>query len=670
MRTLVIVESPGKIKKLSAILGAGYRVMASVGHVRDLPLGSMGVLPPDFEPAYVLTARGAEVVARLKKEAAQSARVLLATDPDREGEAIAWHLAEALKLKKRERITFNAITEEKVHASINAARVINADFVSAQAARRVVDRLIGYPCSNALSDKTGEKLSAGRVQSPAVRIVVDRERAISAFKPTTHFGVELRFGEADSTWSAQWQTKPFLAEGAEYVLDQALAERVSQIRQVTVQDFEETEEGRAPAAPFTTSTLQQVAGQQLKMSPKRVMDLAQKLFEQGLITYHRTDAPNLDDAGVGDIADYVSGAGLVLADKRRTWKAKEGAQEGHEAIRPSHASDTEGGEDQDQKALYQLIWQRAVASQLSDARFAVRTAILAGNVDDTPVTFIARGRTLIDEGWLHVYADVTDEDREKDDSETRNPVPALVVGDAHAPTEGRVLTKKTKAPARFKQSTLVGELERQGIGRPSTYAAIMEGITRHRGYLTEDAKGFLRPSTTGERVRDELVGTFSFMELDYTRHLEDQLDQIAEGKACYLDVVTATWQQLDSELQKLDVPGAAALKHACPSCKSEMRKKKGLKGFFWGCTAYPECKTSLPDVDGAPGERQAAPSAFPSEFTCTEDGCGKPLAHRKGTGKKGAYDFWGCTGYPKCAATYRSDTDSKPVFSTAKSAAA
>jgi DNA topoisomerase-1 len=198
----------------------------------------------------------------------------------------------------------------------------------------------------------------------------------------------------------------------------------------------------------------------------------------------------------------------------------------------------------------------------------------------------------------------------------------------------------------------------------------MEGITKHRGYLTEDAKGFLRPSATGERVRDELVGTFSFMELDYTRHLEDQLDQIAGGKACYLDVVTATWQQLDSELQKLDVPGTVALKHACPSCSSEMRKKKGPKGFFWGCTAYPECKTSLPDVDGAPGERQAAPSAPSSEFTCTEDGCGKPLARRKGTGKKGAYDFWGCTGYPNCAATYRSDTDSRPVFSKVKSAAA
>ncbi|MDD2862822.1 MAG: type IA DNA topoisomerase, partial [Acidiphilium sp.] len=467
MTTLVIVESPGKVKKISALLGDGFKVVASVGHVRDLPPKDIGVEPPDFRPHYEPTERGRDVLAKLKREAAAADRVLLATDPDREGEAIAWHLADAMNLRNPQRITFTAITKEKVQAAVAAPRPIDMPRVRSQEARRALDRIVGWRVSPALSDRAGQPLSAGRVQSPAVRLVVDREREIAGFKVTEHYGAELIFDNADGTkWKAAWDTKPHLPEGQSYMLDDALARRVSEVRQVTVAEFADAEKGRAPAAPFTTSTLQQAAGQRLKLRPKKTMELAQRLYEQGAITYHRTDAPNMDDAGMQDIAAYARGAGLALADKPRRWKAKEGAQEGHEAIRPTHAADVEAGETDDEKALYRLIWQRAVASQLADALYAVRSARLDGNAEGLAVSFTATGRTLKSPGWMAVYA--ADEDDSDDDEAdaSSNPIPALTTGEGLTAAAGRLLTKHTKPPVRFTEATLVKEMERLGIGRP------------------------------------------------------------------------------------------------------------------------------------------------------------------------------------------------------------
>lgn len=312
MTTLVIVESPGKVKKISALLGAGYKVVASVGHVRDLPRKEIGIAPPNFQLAYEPTERGRDVLARLKKEVAQAESVILATDPDREGEAIAWHLADALNLKNPRRVTFSAITKAAIEAAIAAPRDIDMALVRAQEARRALDRIVGYRVSPELSNMAGQALSAGRVQSPAVRLVVDRERAIAAFKVTEHYGAELVFANEDGTkWKAAWDTKPHLQAGDEYLMDDELAKRVAEIRAVTVASFEDSEKGRAPAAPFTTSTLQQVAGKKLKLKPKRTMELAQRLYEQGAITYHRTDAPNMDAAGQEDIANYAKSVGLA-----------------------------------------------------------------------------------------------------------------------------------------------------------------------------------------------------------------------------------------------------------------------------------------------------------------------------------------------------------------------
>ncbi|MEY0882259.1 type I DNA topoisomerase [Providencia rettgeri] len=659
MTTLVIVESPGKVKKISALLGAGYKVVASVGHVRDLPRKEIGIAPPNFQLAYEPTERGRDVLARLKKEVAQAESVILATDPDREGEAIAWHLADALNLKNPRRVTFSAITKAAIEAAIAAPRDIDMALVRAQEARRALDRIVGYRVSPELSNMAGQALSAGRVQSPAVRLVVDRERAIAAFKVTEHYGAELVFANEDGTkWKAAWDTKPHLQAGDEYLMDDELAKRVAEIRAVTVASFEDSEKGRAPAAPFTTSTLQQVAGKKLKLKPKRTMELAQRLYEQGAITYHRTDAPNMDAAGQEDIANYAKSVGLALAEKPRKWKAKDGAQEGHEAIRPTHTADLEAGESDEEKALYKLIWQRAVASQLADAIYAVRSVTLDGDAQGLAVKFNASGRTLTSPGWMAVYSDDTEEDEE---AAASNPIPALSDGDGLTAESGRMLTKKTKPPARFTEPTLVAEMERMGIGRPSTYAAILENISG-RSYVTTDAKGYLIPSEIGASVRDALVGRFKFAELDYTRGLEEQLDMIAEAKADYLPVVSAAWAALDDELGQLSTANIPVA-HPCPACGKALSRRKGQYGFFWSCTGWPECDTKLPDNKGKPGERKAPPP--PSGIPCPK--CGKDLARRQGVskpkakGQKGRpYDFYSCTGYPKCDATYQTGEDGKP----------
>lgn len=670
--TLVIVESPGKVKKIAAALGPDYRIKASVGHVRDLPPKELGIEPPDFELTYQPTERGGEILADLKREAAKADRVLLATDPDREGEAIAWHLADALKLKNPSRITFTAITPEKITAAVASPRTIDMPRVRAQEARRALDRIVGYRVSPALSNRAGQNLSAGRVQSPAVRLIVDREREIRAFKSTEHYGAELVFTVDEKTsWKAAWDTKPHLAEGQRYVLDTELAKRAAGIRTVTVAAFEDGPKGRAPAAPFTTSTMQQAAGRRLKFNETKTMELAQKLYEAGHITYHRTDAPNLDTAGEADIAAYAQGAGLRLADKPRRWKAKEGAQEGHEAIRPTHADQLDAGDTDEQRALYRLIWQRAVASQLADAIYAVRKATLTATDAGTTFTYIASGRTLTDPGWMAVYAADDDEDDKEGNDDMSNPVPALAIDQAVTATDGRLLTKHTQPPSRIKRTDLGPTLEKLGIGRPSTYAAIITNILA-REYVTEDKKHFLLPTQLGETIRDALVGNFAFADLDYTRKLEDQLDQIAEGQADYKAVVSGAWEAIDGELSAF---GSAAVaitpEHPCPNCGKALRRRKGDYGFFWSCTGYPDCKTSLPDAKGKPGERKAPPP--PTGIACPK--CGKDLARRQGESKpkqKGMkprpYDFYSCTGYPRCDAKYDTGQDGKPVFPSSAAA--
>ncbi|WP_029808434.1 type I DNA topoisomerase [Vibrio parahaemolyticus] len=647
---LVIVESPGKVKKIREILGQGWDVQASVGHVRDLPERDMGVEAPDFKPQYVPTERGKEVLAKLKKSVDKANTVYLATDLDREGEAIAWHLKQALRLDNPQRIRFAEITSKAIKTALINPTAIDVKKVAAQEGRRVADRLVGYMVSPKLSLMAGRRgLSAGRVQSPAVRIVVDRERAIRAFVPTNHFGVLLGF----EGWTAEWETKPFLLDGQDYILDKSLADRVANIRELHVIDCEEKQESKAPPAPFITSTMQQAASNKLRMKPKATMDVAQKLYEQGLITYMRTDNPNLSDDALMDIYQVCQAKGLPMVDSPRTWKAKGDAQEAHEAIRPTHFDVEEAGETPEQRALYRLIWQRALGCQLASSKYAVRIARLRAvdSLDGKQVDFTAKGRALIYEGWKALYDDDTasDEDKQKDLDGANNPVPRLDAGEIINANTGKVLAKKTKAPSRFTEASLIKELERLGIGRPSTYAAIMENIMG-RGYVANDKAGkFLLPTDIGELVVDALVNSkFSFIEYDFTRDMESQLDLVADGRSSYRDVVSLVHGSLEREMAHMKV--TAAPEHPCPDCGKPMFLRKGEKGNFFGCSGYPECSLTLPSVNGKPGKKQVREVA---QVPCPK--CGKELIRRKkmGLGKNKGYDFFGCSGFPTCDAKYQ-----------------
>jgi len=611
---LMIVESPNKIKKIKAILGSGWDVAASVGHIRDLPVKSLGVEPDTYRLEYQILERSESVVSQLRQRAARSEQVFLATDPDREGEAIAWHLQQVLNLRRYARVTFDAITEGVIRAAIKAPRQLNTNLVHAQEARRGADRLVGYQVSPALSHQTGiPRLSAGRVQSVALRLVVDRQREIDAFKETKHFGAEAIFD--GGKWRAQWDTASFLKEGEEYILDATLAEEAAKCRLFAVTAAATKPASKAPPPPFTTATLLQAASVTLGYKPEQTAQIAQRLFEEGLITYHRTDSQNFSAEALAEIRAYAASNNLPLPPKARTWKSKESAQEAHEAIRPTHLEQRNAGADDEQKDLYDLIWTRAVASQLADAEYSVNTLTLAAQDGSQPFVFKAMGRTLIKPGWRTLTAkDATEEpdpndteDSEKQSDENGR-VPALGRGTQLHADSARVLNKQTRPPNGYTQASLIKKLEHEGIGRPSTYPAILKNIIT-RNYI-DDSKKILRATDLGILLIDALKGHFAFLEYDYTRSLEQQLDDIAEGKAQYLSVVSGIDGQLKKELAQLHIApqpalepnGSAPIKMGaapppgslvCPKCKQGTVKKPNGQNFY-GCNRYREgCNFSI-----------------------------------------------------------------------------
>ncbi len=608
---LLIVESPTKTRKIRSLLGPGWTVEASFGHIRDLPEREMGLEPPDFKPRYEVIARAVPHVKKLKALAKTARVVYLATDPDREGEAIAWHIQMAVGLKHPERVTFNEITEKAVQAAVRSPREIDLNLVAAQEARRSLDRLVGYLVSPELCRRLQSRLSAGRVQSPALRLVVDREREIETFKPVVHFGVTLVFGGPEGDWRAHWLPKPLLPEGQEYWTDAAFAQRVAAIRDVKVAGCKDGERRSEPPAPFTTSTLQQAASAKLNLNPKKAMDVAQSLFEQGLITYMRTDSPNLSDEAIRDIRAYAQGRQLPLAPAPRRWQAKASAQEAHEAIRPTHVEHREAGANPTERALYRLIWERAVASQLAAAVYDVRQAVLesAEPLDGKTIRFGGKGEKLKFAGWLALAGGDAADELEAENRD--NPIPPLAAGQALTAKEGKLVRKQTEPPKRYTQAGLVKALERLGIGRPSTYAAIMEGLVR-RGYVVLKGKIML-PTDIAKTVVDLLKPSFRFLEYDFTARMEDQLDDIARGEREYLGVVAETYEILRREIDALPASARAAARsagtgatvdasapaRACPECGKPMRRIHGRNGWFWGCSGYSEgCRSTLPDDAG------------------------------------------------------------------------
>lgn len=579
MAKVLIVESPNKVKKIREALGSGWEVYATSGHFRDMPEKptaeqGLGYDAATWAPFYVTDPDKKARVEQIKTAAKKADKVYLATDPDREGEAIAWHLVESLRLKSGSylRAKFSELTQSAIKASIANAGSVNTNLVKAQEARRVLDRMVGYRVSGLV------KSSAGRVQSPALRLIVDREREIAAFKPTNHFTV---VATSASGWTAGWNVRQVLPETVEYLLDRKVAEHVATTRTLIVTSFKEGKRQRHAPDPFTTVTLMRAASTQLKWDADRTAKVAQKLFEDGHITYHRTDKPVFSDEAVAEIRAYLQSKNLPIPTSPRKAKSKEGAQEAHEGIRPSHIEVEKAGSSPDELALYALIRNRTLASQMEAAAFATRQAVFTSGEATVaamtpaglaqgmvPAEFKASGETLIFKGWKEIYDEPeqtaedmlnvggrkkakTNDDPSDAAAAAINKLPVFTVGDRILVTS-KVEEKRTKAPARFTEATLLERLEVEQIGRPSTYSSIMQ--TLKRKFVTEDKGRCLIPNDLGKSVIDILVnGRFSFVELGFTRLMEAALDEIVESTEAakhYLAVMKAFDDRLTAELAR------------------------------------------------------------------------------------------------------------------------
>lgn len=656
---LVIVESPAKAKTIGKVLGPGFTVKASYGHVRDLPKSDMGVdVAHGFTPTYVIPPSAKKVTASLRKDVASADAVYFATDEDREGEAIAWHLVEALNPDRKRvlRITFDEITPSAIQAAIARPRAINTQLVDAQQARRILDRLVGYELSPFLWKKVRRGLSAGRVQSVAVRLIVEREREIEAFTPEEFWTIEADLTAPGGPFTATLRKASGVILGKRAIKTKEEAEKIARdARDVpwTVSAVAEKVIRRSPAPPFTTSTLQQAAANQLGFSAKKTMMLAQRLYEgveagdegtTGLITYMRTDSLHLAREAVEGIRRVVASAYGTdfLPPRPRAYKTKtRGAQEAHEAIRPTDAARTPErvapSLDRDLARLYDLIWRRAVASQMADAAFKAMTVdITAGAYE-----FRATGSRVEFPGFLRVTG------RENVRETT---LPALAKGERLDVTRIRPLQHATQPPPRYSEATLVKTLEEHGIGRPSTYAPTIETILE-RGYVEkrpEDRR--FRPTDVGSVVNDILVEHFPrIVDVQFTAQMENDLDQIARGEKEMVPILTAFYEPFHKNLEtklatltKRDLTTEKTDK-TCPRCGKPIVLRLGRHGKFYGCSGYPECTYTEPANDEERDRAEAAPTgkACPA--------CGKDLVV-----KRGRYGvFLGCPGYPECTHTER-----------------
>ncbi|HGP0032397.1 TPA: type I DNA topoisomerase [Pseudomonas aeruginosa] len=615
---LVIIEAPGKLKKLRSLLPSirpdvTWQVEATAGHIRDLPVHgqdpqmlTVGV-GQDFKPHYQILSGKEKTVARLKELQQKALEIYVASDPDREGESIGWHILQAAGIKNYKRVAFKEITKSCISAELSSPRRLDIQKVASQECRRVIDRLVGYLVTPELRRVMGRPTTAGRVQSVAVYLVVLREREIRAFIAIKHFGVELTFVSPSDgrTWTAEWDPVPvFASEEFPYVQDRQLAELVGAIRNVIVETCIDSEETDAPPAPFISSSLQMAAGNALKWSPDKTMKVAQRLYEQGLITYHRTDNPNISKDSMPDIRAVAKALGLKCVEQQRMFKADQDAQEGHPAITPTDWMAAAAGETADEQALYQLIRVRALASQIEAAVYAVRTITLLGvGPDKKPLRFGAKGKLLNVPGWRKLLQGDDAEEQKNETPSNPIPIPALEPRQILKVYSGEVLEKKTTPPKRFTDASLVGEMKRRGIGRPSSYASIVKNII-DKGQVQMKGRSLI-PGELGEATIALLEHNFSFLSLDFTRNLEVALDRIANSEDTYMNVVQQFYQLLQTELQTL---------RALPSAQDEPRA------------------SSTASISSAPT----------SDFLCGK--CGLPLVHRKKAGK-GGFDFWGCSGF-------------------------
>lgn len=582
----MIVESPAKAKTIEKYLGPGYTVKSSVGHVRDLPKSNKDAVDIDggFVPRYIVSPGKEKVITELKKAAAQADEVLLASDPDREGEAIAWHVSELLRdtNKNLKRVVFHEITEPAVTEAIAHPRKIDTHLKEAQEARRVLDRLVGYDLSGLIWKKVRYGLSAGRVQSPALRIVMEREREIRAFIPEDYFVLTAQS-------SIETQDVPFTC--SQEPTEEAEAERIKQVGEShdwEITAVKESEAKRSPRPPFTTSTLQQTASTRLGFAPSRTMGAAQKLYEAGHITYMRTDSTNMSNVAQKQIIALLHDEydKSYVAPRQYSTKSKS-AQEAHEAVRPTNFAKRQAGASADQKALYELIWARAVASQMADAKLK-RTKVLANVIDSQEAIpdFAVNGSRVVFPGWLAADPAARGEDTE---------VPKVAAGDPLEVSQVDIEAKQTQPPNRYTEAGLIKELEKRGIGRPSTYASIMKTII-DRGYVEKEGRTLI-PTDTGDVVSSFLEEHFEqYIDDDFTSDMEDQLDEIATGDREYEKTLHDFYSPFTKavaakeDIEKLTNLGPGPKEFPCPDCGADMVRKLGKNGTFLSCSRFPDCE--------------------------------------------------------------------------------
>ncbi len=657
---LVIVESPTKAKTIGKFLGKDFVVESSYGHLRDLPKSKIGIdVKHNFTPTYVIPKKALEVVERLKGQAGKAAKVILATDEDREGEAIAWHLEEALDLKNRpanevERIVFHEITESAIKEALQNPRHIDMHLVDAQQARRVLDRLVGYELSPFLWRKIRYGLSAGRVQSVAVRLVVEREREIQKFLREEYWSIEAELIKRHETGDKKQESKAFTAKlysvngknlGKMDVKSESQAKGIVAgltgasyaISSLTIK-----ETTRTPAAPFTTSTLQQEAARQFGFSAKQTMVIAQQLYENGFITYMRTDSLNLAAAALAQARAVIEdrfGKNYALPAPRTYVNKSKGAQEAHEAIRPTNlakTSDTLHFRDKSQSKLYDLIWKRTIASQMQPALLEQTAATISALSD--AYLFRANGQVIKFDGFMKVYTEGRDENGEENGEGI---LPPLAKGEELTLQRLMPLQHFTEPPARYTDATLVKALEADGIGRPSTYAPTLSTI-QERGYVEKIDKRY-RPTEIGIHVNDLLVEHFpEIVDLQFTAHVEEELDEIAEGKVEWVPVIREFYGPFKKNLKEKEESVEKQVEVStipCPHCGKPMFIKFGRNGKFLACPD-PESKITLPMPEEAAKIKELQEKTRDERCPI----CGKPM-----TVRRGRFGFFlGCSDYPKC----------------------
>ena len=588
---LLIVESPAKAKTISKYLNGAYEVKASVGHIRDLPKSNKKAIDiaEGFIPHYEISKGKEHVVSEIQALAKNADEIILATDPDREGEAIAWHLAELIKSSKAKtknikRVTYHEITKEAIEEALKHPREIDMNLKLAQEARRVLDRLFGYDLSGLIWKKVRYGLSAGRVQSPALRIIVEREREIKAFIPEDYWTLSGEFKTENKTQiTLSCEEEPRDKKEVDRILAEAEKNKWN------IVDIKETKVKRAPKPPFTTSTLQQAASSRLGFTPSRTMGIAQKLYEAGHITYMRTDSTTLSAQASGSIAGYIEKEyGKENLTVRKFATKSKNAQEAHEAVRPTHIEKISAGANEDEKKLYTLIWQRTLASQMSDAD-VLRTKISANIHGATIPAFSANGSRTLFPGWLMADPGAKGEDVE---------LPKVSVGEEVDLLSINAEAKQTQPPSRYSEAGLVKELEKRGIGRPSTYASTIKTII-DREYV-EKVGSALKPTDTGEVVSTFIESNFAkYISDEFTANMEDELDDIALGKAQYVRTLKDFYGPFTKDIKEQEKSdkatnlGEADSKFKCPKCGSPMIIKLGRGGKFLSCSRYPECDGAL-----------------------------------------------------------------------------